>query len=70
MTINSNESYGWTCREVIHILGICDRSLRKLVADDKIPHYRVGRLIKFPKRRLEAWMDNGGTDQRRADGKQ
>jgi len=68
--INSNDSYGWTIREAMHILGICERLLRQLVADDNIPHYRVGRLIKFPKRQLEAWMDNGGTEQRRANDQQ
>ena len=47
--------------EAVKVLGICERKVRELIAQDEIPHFRVGRAVRIPWQPLKEWMDNGGT---------
>ena len=58
---NIQDKYGLTVKEVVQVLGICERKVRELIAQDEIPHFRVGRAVRIPWRPLKAWMDNGVT---------
>ena len=38
-------------------LGVNDRFVRRLVAEDRITFYKVGRLLRFDPAEVEAWLD-------------
>jgi excisionase family DNA binding protein len=38
-------------------LGITVRHVRRLVAERRVPYYKVGRLVRFDPRELAAWLD-------------
>lgn len=38
-------------------LGVTDRFVRRLVAEDRITFYKVGRLLRFDPAEVEAWLD-------------
>jgi excisionase family DNA binding protein len=42
--------------EVAEQLGVSVRHLRRLVAGNRIPFIKLGRLIRFDPRELEAWL--------------
>ena len=48
--------------EASHYLGIKTSTLYSMVEGKEIPHYRIGRLIKFTKTELDSWVQ-----QRRVD---
>jgi excisionase family DNA binding protein len=39
------------------LLGVSPFTIRSWVREQRVPHYRIGRLIYFSKRRLLAWQD-------------
>ena len=45
-------------------LSIKVKTVYALVESGKIPHYRVGRLIRFRKDEIDAWMIGNGAGQR------
>ena len=47
--------------QACQILGICERLLRKLIAEDRIEYLRIGRSIRFSRTKLEQWIEEGGT---------
>jgi excisionase family DNA binding protein len=47
--------------QACQVLGICERLLRKLVAEDRIDYLKIGRSIRFSRSRLEKWIEEGGT---------
>lgn len=47
-------------------LGVTDRFVRRLVAEDRITFYKVGRLLRFDPAEVEAWLDRSRRDQRRS----
>ncbi len=55
------EKYGLTVIEAMVVLGVCERKVRGLIAEGKLPHFRVGRSVRIPWQPLKEWMDNGGT---------
>jgi excisionase family DNA binding protein len=55
------QKYGLTVEEVVQVLGTCERTVRKLIAEGKLPHFRVGRSVRIPWPDLKAWIENGGT---------
>jgi len=57
----SQDKYGLTVFEAVKVLGVCERKVRGLIADGKLPHFRVGRSVRIPWQPLKEWMDNGGT---------
>ena len=59
--LDFQDKYGLTVHEAVKVLGICERKVRELIAQDEIPHFRVGRAVRIPWQPLKEWMDNGGT---------
>ncbi len=51
-----------TVREASQYLGIKPSSLYAMVEGKEIPHYRIGRLIKFTKADLDAFMEKKRVD--------
>ena len=43
-------------------LGCCESTLRTLVRENRIPHYRLGDRVQFEPNALSAWKAAGGTD--------
>ena len=50
-----------TVTQACQVLGICERLLRKLIAEDRIEYVRIGRSIRFSPAKLEQWIEEGGT---------
>jgi len=49
-----------TSPEVCVILGICDKTLKKMVKAGEIPHKRLGgRIVRFEKDALRQWLKEG-----------
>ncbi|RKY15558.1 MAG: hypothetical protein DRP63_06765 [Planctomycetota bacterium] len=46
-----------TAKEVQDLLRISERTLRNLVSDDRIPHLRIGRLLRFDPNALKRWIE-------------
>ena len=59
--LDFQDKYGLTVQEAVKTLGICERKVRELIANNEIPHFRVGRSVRIPWQPLKEWMDNGGT---------
>ena len=59
---NYLEKYGLTVNEAVQVLGVCERKVRGLIAEGKLPHFRVGRSVRIPWQPLKEWMDQGGTE--------
>jgi len=59
---NFQDKYGLTVNEAVNVLGVCERKIRDLIAQDEIPHFRVGRSVRIPWQPLKEWMDKGGTE--------
>ena len=47
-------------------LGVNDRFVRRLVAEDRITFYKVGRLLRFDQAEVEAWLDRARRGHRRS----
>lgn len=47
--------------EASALLGCSVRALYRLAAARRIPHWRIGRDVRFSKQQIIAWRDNGGT---------
>ena len=45
-TSNFQDKYGLTVNEAVKTLGICERKVRELIANNEIPHFRVGQIGK------------------------
>ena len=58
---NYQDKYGLTVSEAVKVLGVCERKVRGLIAEGKLPHFRVGRSVRIPWQPLKEWMDSGGT---------
>ena len=58
---NYRDKYGLTVSEAVKVLGVCERKVRGLIAEGKLPYFRVGRSVRIPWQPLKEWMDNGGT---------
>ncbi len=43
-------------RDAARLLAVSERTLWSLTAADQIPHVRIGRLVVYPVRALEAWL--------------
>lgn len=51
----------WTIRDVTEFLQCSERHIRQLVAENRIPHARMGRLVRFHRDRVLDWVAQGGT---------
>lgn len=43
--------------DAAHYLGTTERHVRELVYRRQIPHFKVGRLVRFAPDDLDAWLD-------------
>ena len=59
--VNKKDCYALKIHEVVQIMGICERTVRAMIAANELPHFRVGRAIRIPWQPLKEWMDSGGT---------
>ena len=50
-----------TVTDMMELLSCSERHIRGLVAQDKIPHFYAGRLLRFQKRQVLEWLSKGGT---------
>jgi excisionase family DNA binding protein len=50
-----NDGY-WDIKDLSHYLKVKIKTLYAMVPD--IPHYRVGKLIRFRKQEIDSWMEN------------
>jgi excisionase family DNA binding protein len=57
MSVNQifDKSY-WDILDLYHYLNVKVKTLYAMIYD--IPHYRIGKLIRFKKEEIEAWMEN------------
>jgi len=58
---NYQDKYGLTVSEAVKVLGVCERKVRGLIAEGKLPHFRVGRSVRIPWQPLKDWMVSTGT---------
>lgn len=56
--LNQNIDTYWTIADVSRFLKVKVKTLYALVSSGDIPHYRVGRLIRFKKEDIDAWMES------------
>ena len=48
-------------KEASELLGVGRGLVYEMVAQDQLPHVRLGRLIKLPRRGLEDWVERQST---------
>jgi excisionase family DNA binding protein len=53
----TGEKLVYSVSEVAAVLGVGQTLIRSLVAEQRIPHARVGDRVLFPKAAIEAWLD-------------
>jgi excisionase family DNA binding protein len=55
------EKLVWKITDVMEALDCSERHVRDLVAEDRIPFAKAGRLIRFHRDRVLEWLAKGGT---------
>lgn len=50
-----------TVSDVAKELNCSHRTVQRLVAEDKIPYAKVGRLVRFSRVRIHDWLKKGGS---------
>ena len=55
-------------KETCEFLNISDSHLRKLVFEKRISHFKVGKLLRFSKEDLLAWLETNHNKSRNAGG--
>ncbi len=53
----------WTFDDVARELQCSKRLVEKLVQKDRIPHAKVGRLVRFSPARIKEWIEKEGRDE-------
>lgn len=48
-------------REAAEFLGLRMSTLYRAVRENRVPHYRIGRIVRFSKATLEQFISNSGT---------
>jgi excisionase family DNA binding protein len=38
-------------------LGVTERFIRRLVAEDRVPFLKIGKFVRFDPREIEEWVD-------------
>ncbi|WP_432664200.1 helix-turn-helix domain-containing protein [Wukongibacter baidiensis] len=54
------EKYVYTVREVAKVLEIGMNSAYDLIHENVIPHIRLGRKIRIPKKAFDEWLNEAG----------
>ena len=52
----------WDIQELSGYLGIKPSTLYVMVEERSIPHYRIGKLIRFKRSEIDAWMEGNKKD--------
>jgi excisionase family DNA binding protein len=52
--------------EAAEFLGIKKSTLYEWIIQKKVPHYKVGRLVKFRREDLEAWLKKNGQEEEKS----
>lgn len=66
-TIGSNTGAALTLSDRIdakaaaELLGVALPTVYRAVREHRVPHYRIGRVVRFSKKALEQFMATGGT---------
>jgi excisionase family DNA binding protein len=47
----------WNIKDLADYLGIKPSTVYALVEEKRIPHYRIGRLIRFKREEIDLWME-------------
>lgn len=55
----------YTVPEAAALLGISEESVYEAIRRNEFPHVKIGRLIRIPKRRFEAWVNGGVAEEER-----
>jgi excisionase family DNA binding protein len=56
MTSNSNHPQLLTIDQLAQRLGVTVRHVRRLVAEKRVPYYKVGRLVRFDPAEITDWL--------------
>jgi excisionase family DNA binding protein len=56
MTNNHSQPQLLTIDQLAQRLGITVRHVRRLVADKRVPYYKVGRLVRFDPAEITDWL--------------
>jgi excisionase family DNA binding protein len=51
---------------VAEALGVTERHVRRLVAERRIPFFKVGKFVRFDSAELDIWLDQHRVEQRRS----
>ncbi len=46
----------WDVAALAHRLGVTERFVRRLVAERRVPFYKIGKFIRFEPDRIDAWL--------------
>jgi excisionase family DNA binding protein len=46
-----------TIEQLADRLGVTERFIRRLVAEGRVPHHKVGKLIRFGEDEIAAWLE-------------
>ena len=61
MQITTDHKSWLSAEEVADLLGVTVRTVYALANDNDIPHYRVGKILRFIPDAIDTWRRNGGT---------
>lgn len=48
-----------TARQIAGVLQCSEKHVQDLARKDRIPHFKVGRLVRFPKAQFVRWINEG-----------
>jgi len=52
----------WSIQDLSNYLGIKTSTLYAMVEEKKIPHYKIGRLVRFKRSEIDTWMEGNKRD--------
>lgn len=47
----------WTYADVAEALSVSVRTVKSYVRDEKLPHVKIGRTVRFRPESVQAWID-------------
>ena len=56
-----SHKFVWTVKDVARELQCSVRHVQELIAQDKIPYAKIGRLVRFSPAKVNEWLKKGGT---------
>ena len=55
----------WGVEEMAIFLGIARTTLYAMVSQKRVPHIKVGRLVKFDPKSIEGWLKQHSVEERK-----